>query len=307
MIIFLKVFFRLLKFYLGAKTRHRVHSPFVFELVERILEDKRTFYAFDEIELVRQQLLTSDESISVRDLGAGSHVSNGEKRRVSMIARSAVSPRFQGQTLFRLVEWLKPRRLLELGTSLGVTSLHLAEAAPPDATIWTLEGSPEIVNLARKNFNWFYDCVKDFRGLRYHNPKISNFLTQYKHEKIHLYKQKIKLVEGNFDETLSSVLKNMQKIDFAYIDGNHRKEPTLRYFEQCMPFVHEHSVLIFDDVHWSSEMEAAWQTICDDKRVRLSIDLFWCGMVFFRNEQQEKEHFNLIPSRLKPFSLGLFP
>jgi predicted O-methyltransferase YrrM len=306
MIVFFDVFFRLFRFYLKAKTRHGVHSPFVFELVERVLEDCRTFYAFDEIELVRQQLLESEERISVRDLGAGSQVSNGEKRRVATIARSAVSPRFQGQTLFRLVEWLKPRHILELGTSLGVTSLHLAEAAPADAKIWTLEGSPEIAHLARKNFNWFYDCIKDFRGLRYHNAKISKFLSHYKNEKLHEYKQKINLVEGNFDEILSGVLHDMKKIDFAYIDGNHRKEPTLRYFEQCLPFVHEYSVLIFDDVHWSPEMEAAWQTICADKRVRLSIDLFWCGMVFFRNEQKEKEHFDLIPSRLKPFSLGFF-
>lgn len=307
MIIFFKVFFRLFQFYNRAKTRHRVHSPFVFELVERILEDDRTFYAFDEVELVRQQLLASDETIPVRDLGAGSQVSKGDNRRVSLIARSAVSPRFQGQTLFRLVEWLQPRQILELGTSLGVTTLHLAEASAADARVYTLEGSPEIARLARQNFNWFYDCVKDFRGLRYHNPTTSLHLTKYKNTKIDTYKNKIRLVEGNFDETLGTVLKDMQQIDFAYIDGNHRKEPTLRYFQQCLPFVHEQSVLIFDDVHWSLEMEDAWKTICADKRVRLSIDLFWCGMVFFRNENREKEHFDLIPARLKPFSLGFFP
>jgi predicted O-methyltransferase YrrM len=85
----------------------------------------------------------------------------------------------------------------------------------------------------------------------------------------------------------------MSRIDLAFIDGNHRKEPTLRYFETILPKTHEGSCIVFDDIHWSSEMEEAWELIRKDERVKLSIDLFFIGIVFFRTEFREKQHFSI--------------
>ena len=51
------------------------------------------------------------------------------------------------------------------------------------------------------------------------------------------------------------------------------------------------TILIFDDIHWSAEMEKAWAEIKANPSVTLTIDLFFIGLVFVRKAQKEKEHF----------------
>jgi predicted O-methyltransferase YrrM len=79
----------------------------------------------------------------------------------------------------------------------------------------------------------------------------------------------------------------------CFIDGNHRQEPTERYFHQLLPKLNNNSVLIFDDIHWSKEMEEAWATIKEHEAVRCTSDLFFIGIVFFRQEFKEKQHFRV--------------
>jgi predicted O-methyltransferase YrrM len=302
----IKILVRFIGFYFRAKTQYNVHSPFVFAFVQSVLEDDRAFYVFHETDVLRGELLASKESIEVEDFGAGSVVDGLKKtRKISSIAGSALSPAFQCQWLFRMTELYKPLTVIELGTSLGISTLHLAEGAPRTAKIMTLEGSAEIAKAARKNFDWFYDTFRK-TGLRHNDPSVLHF-EKYAHNfSTEFEKHKIEIVVGKFDETLPKVLSSIEKLDFAFIDGNHLRQPTLDYFEQCLTKANDQTVLIFDDVHWSEDMEAAWSEIKVHPRVRLSIDLFWCGIVFFRNENREKEHFDLIKARFKPFSTGLF-
>jgi predicted O-methyltransferase YrrM len=303
----IKILARFIGFYFRAKTQYNVHSPFVFEFVQSVLEDDRVFYVFNETDILRAELLASRETIEVEDFGAGSVVDGLKKtRKISSIAGSALSPAFQCQWLFRIAETYKPLTIIELGTSLGVSTLHLAEGSPRAAKIFTLEGSAEIARFARRNFDWFYDTFRK-TGLRHNDPEVLNFDTKYAQNFTTEYeKHKIDIIVGRFDETLPTVLKDLKSVDLAFIDGNHRKVPTLDYFEKCLERTTENTILIFDDVHWSADMEAAWADIKAHPRVRLSIDLFWCGIVFFRNENREKEHFDLIKARFKPFSIGLF-
>jgi predicted O-methyltransferase YrrM len=98
---------------------------------------------------------------------------------------------------------------------------------------------------------------------------------------------------GNFDDTLGGILSSLEKLDMVFIDGNHRMEPTLRYFHQMLPKFHEHSIVVFDDIHWSEEMEAAWQGIIEHPSVTCSIDLFFLGFVFFRRDFKVKQHFTI--------------
>lgn len=108
----------------------------------------------------------------------------------------------------------------------------------------------------------------------------------------------ISLKVGNFDELLSA--ENLSRgievvtpgLDLIYFDGNHQKEATLNYFNKLLPLAHNNSVFIFDDIHWSKGMEEAWEEIKAHPRVRVSIDSFFWGLIFFR-EEQEKEHFTL--------------
>ncbi|MDZ7879478.1 MAG: class I SAM-dependent methyltransferase [Saprospiraceae bacterium] len=302
----IKILVRFIGFYFRAKTQYNVHSPFVFEFVQNVLEDDRAFYVFHETDILRGELLASKESIEVEDFGAGSVVDGLKKtRKIRSIAGSALSPAFQCQWLFKTIELYKPLTVIELGTSLGISTLHLAEGAPRRAKIMTLEGSPEIAKAARRNFDWFYDTFRK-TGLRHNDPSLLNFDKYADNFSTEFEKHKIEIVVGKFDETLPKVLSAIDVLNFAFIDGNHQRLPTIDYFEQCLTKANDQTVLIFDDIHWSEDMEAAWGAIKGHPRVRLSIDLFWCGIVFFRNENREKEHFDLIKARLKPFSTGLF-
>ena len=86
--------------------------------------------------------------------------------------------------------------------------------------------------------------------------------------------------------------KNLQPTTYnlIYFDGNHSKKATLEYFELLLPTLTNDAVWIFDDIHWSKDMEEAWEIIKNHSKVKVTIDTFQWGIVFFRKEQ-EKEHF----------------
>lgn len=238
---------------------HGMHSPFVFEFITKVLNDKTSYPEYGKVEGLRNQLLKDDTVLNVEDFGAGSGIDKKNKRSISSIAKNAAKPKKFGQLLFRMVKYYKPNAILELGTSLGITTSYLS-LAKPDARLITMEGSKEIAEVAKKNFETL---------------EIRN----------------IEIIEGNFDNTLSSLITHLSSVDFAFIDGNHRKEPTVRYFQQLLTKINNDSILVFDDIHWSSEMEAAWETIKNNAAVTCSIDLFFIGIVFFRKEFKEKQHF----------------
>lgn len=237
---------------------HGVHSPFVFDFIQRVLNDDRNFYAYQPVENIRKLMLNDTRILSVEDFGAGSRISKTNQRAVAMIAKSALKSVKFGQLLFRIIDHYAPQYLLELGTSLGITSSYLA-MANPSATLTTMEGSTAIAAVAKENF-----------------------------EKLGI--KNIRIIEGNFDHTLPAWLANKPAIDFAFIDGNHRYAPTIHYFHQLLDHTHEYSILIFDDIHWSAEMEKAWNEIQQHPSVTLTIDLFFIGLVFFRNEFKIKQH-----------------
>jgi predicted O-methyltransferase YrrM len=240
---------------------HGIHSPFVFDFVKNVLNDKREFYAFAPIERLRLVLKNDQSIIQVDDLGAGSSVSKSNQRTISQIARYALKSKKLAQFLFRLVNYYQPENIIELGTSLGVTTAYLG-AANPKANVYTIEGAPAIAAIARKNL----------QALNVHN---------------------VKLLEGSFDAVLPVVNSELKRVDFAFVDGNHRLEPTLYYFEQLTRHTTETSILVFDDIHWSAEMELAWKRIQDHPLVMCTVDLFFLGLVFFRKDFKVKQHFTI--------------
>lgn len=250
-----------LNYYLTASNGkgHGIHSPFVFDLITKVMNDKTFYPEYAKVESLRDQLLKDETVLSVEDFGAGSSVSKTNQRTIASIAKNAAKSKKLGQLLFRMVKYYQPSTILELGTSLGITTSYLA-LAKTDAKMITMEGSKEIAGVAKNNF-------------AKHN--ISNTT----------------IIEGNFDSTLSSVVHGLSTVDFVFIDGNHRQEPTERYFQQLLAKTNNDSILVFDDIHWSKEMEAAWETIKKDDAVRCTIDLFFIGIVLFRSEFKEKQEF----------------
>lgn len=240
---------------------HGTHSPFIFSFITKVLNDKTAYADYNRIELLRKQLLENHSVLTIEDLGAGSTIDRSNQRTISSIAKNAAKPKKFGQLLFRMAKYYQPRTILELGTSLGITTSYLASGNPA-ATVTTMEGAKEVAAVARENFA--------ATGL-----------------------QNISILEGNFDDTLAPLVHDMGSVDCCFIDGNHRREPTERYFQQLLPFAHNDSIFIFDDIHWSREMEQAWDTIRNHPAVRCSVDLFFIGIVFFREEFHEKQHFSI--------------
>jgi predicted O-methyltransferase YrrM len=252
-----------INYYLTASNGkgHGVHSPFVFEFITKVLNDRIHYPEYKKVEALRKQLLQDSRLFVVEDFGAGGEFLKKHEKTINSIARNAAKSRKYGQLLFRIVKNYQPATILELGTSLGITTSYLS-LAKPGARLITMEGADEIANVAKQNF-----------------------------KKLAL--KNVELIKGNFDNTLSSVISQVPSIDLAFIDGNHRKEPTERYYKKLLTKTNNDSIFIFDDIHWSSGMEAAWDTIKNDSAVTCTIDLFFIGIVFFRNKFKEKQHFGV--------------
>ena len=240
-----------------AKTRHGLHSPFMYRLVDKVIYDFKPKKLYEGIENLRKQLLNDDREIVVTDLGAGSHVNNNKHKKVSQIAKNALKPPKMAQLLYRVAADLNPKNIIELGTCLGITSLYLQNAAP-NAKIFTLEGCPQTAGVTQQEF--------DKAGAK-----------------------DIKLIVGNFNNTLPGLINSLPRLDFVFIDGNHQNEATLNYFNWCLPKVHENSLLIFDDIYWSDGMKQAWAEIKAHPQVTITVDLFWIGLVFFKKGKLKED------------------
>lgn len=247
-----------LKFLWHSKNEHAVHSPFVFSLITKCFYDSTPKTAYSTLKEYRNSLLQNKNTIAVTDFGAGSKVFKSDVREIARIAQTAgISPK-RAELLFRITNYFRPEHILEIGTSLGLATSALS-LGNPNAKINTLEGCPETAKIAQNQFRQF--------GLTNINSVVAEFENYLKDLRL-----------STFDFKL------------IYFDGNHSKKATLEYFELLLPTVTNETVWIFDDIHWSADMEQAWQLIKKHPKVTVTIDIFQWGIVFFRHEQ-EKEHF----------------
>jgi hypothetical protein len=256
-----------LKFLWHSKNEHAVHSPFVFTLITKCFYDTKLKPEYAVLKEYRNSLLKNHRTIEVTDFGAGSKIFKSNKREISKIAKTAgISPK-RAELLFRIVNYFQPdpsdseqakQSILEFGTSLGLATSALS-LGNPNAKIITLEGCPETAKVAQEQFRKF--------GLTNINSEVTEF---------------------------NAYLSKLQTLNFKliYFDGNHQKKATLDYFELLLSTITNETVWIFDDIHWSSEMEEAWRIIKNHPKVTVTIDTFQWGLVFFRREQP-KEHFTI--------------
>ncbi len=240
-----------------AKGAQLLHSPFVYEIYQNVIRSSQQYYAFESLETLRQRLLLNPQKIAVQDYGAGSQHLSHKERSIKDIAAYSLSSAKQSQLLFRLVNYFQPKTILETGTSLGLSTLYMA-LPNHKARVITLEGCPQTAQVAKEHF-------KELKAAH------------------------IEVIEGEIQNTLPPLLKQIDKLDFVFLDANHRLEPTLQYFEWCLPYLHEDSVLVVDDIHWSEEMNQAWQEIQKHARVSITIDLFVCGILFFKKKQAKQD------------------
>jgi predicted O-methyltransferase YrrM len=256
-----------LRFLWKSKNEHSIHSPFVFDLVTKCFYDKTVFSEYSILKNYRKALLDNKNYIEVTDFGAGSRVFKTNKRQISKIAKTAgISPK-RAKLLFRMVRYFQPNNILEIGTSLGLATSALALGLEAEtnraklnknAEIITLEGCPQTMSVAKNQCQF-----QSLYNIEFVNTEFSIFLKKFP-------------------------LRGLGGL--IYFDGNHSKKATLDYFELLIPTITNDSVWIFDDIHWSTNMENAWKIIQNHPKVTVTIDTFQWGIVFFRTEQ-EKQHF----------------
>ncbi len=263
----------LVHFWLKAKTLYQTHSPLAFEWVQSVLEDERHYYAFDDIEALRRQMLSSSLTLDVEDYGRADEQGRPMHRRVSLrrLAKHASSPSLQGRWLFRTAQWLRPQRLLELGTGLGVGTAYLAAGVGRGARVVSLEGCPACAQVAEAHLDML---------------RLGD---------------RVRIRSGPFVQTLPQALRDLGTLDFVFFDGHHRGAATVAYFEQCLPLAHAQTIFAFDDIYWSADMTKAWQHIRAHPRVTLSIDCYELTFAFFHPALREKQHLTLAPTSWKPW------
>lgn len=233
-------------------TGEGIHSPYLFELVRFVLRDRNAYYCFSDIERRREMLLSCRDVLDYVDYGsAGTPEGKHIERRVCDIARGHLERAEVAQMLFRLVNFIgdhggRPLEILELGTSLGVTTAYLAAVDSRNRVV-TLEGSEDVLRVA----------ADVWKALNIEN---------------------IESHQGNIDDTLYSCARG--QLDIVYVDANHTYEATLRYVQFLLPRMTEKGVIAVDDIHYSAEMEQAWEALKADDRVTTSMDLYHVGLLF---------------------------
>lgn len=246
-------------FLLKSTNQHGVHSPFVYNLVTKCFYKKKNDSSWIFFKKVKQQLLDNKNKIKVTDFGSGSKIFKTPYRSISKIAKVAGMSNTKAKLLIKIINYFKPQNVLEIGTSVGLGTTAI-KTGNKEANIITLEGCKTTSNVAKELFL---------------NNNFKN----------------IEIVNGHFNTTLENIIKN-KKFDFIYFDGNHTKADTLNYFNLCLPTITNDSLWIFDDIYWTKEMTEAWVEIKNHPKVKVTVDVFHFGLVFFRNEQ-EKEHFKI--------------
>lgn len=242
-----------------AKTKYQIHSPFLYKIVTEVFEKQLNYNDFQWIEHLRDKLLEDNTIIEVEDFGAGSKKFKSNKRKIADIARISLKKEKHAQLLFMLIRYFKANNILELGTSLGITTCYLA-SAHPNVKVTSIEGCKATAEVASQNF-----------------------------KKLNL--KNINLIVDRFDNVLPKICTpETDKFDFIFIDGNHRELAVIEYFKTILPYCHNDTVIAIDDIHWSEEMEEAWQFIKNHKQVTVTIDIYEMGFAFIRKENIQKSH-----------------
>jgi predicted O-methyltransferase YrrM len=243
--------------WLHVVNEHSIHSPFFYDFYAKVIKGKSDPTEFADVEKLRDNMLHNRTEVYTNDFGAGSKTLKKEKHTLEDIAATCLNSEEYALLFNRLLHYIEAKRVVELGTSLGITTLYVAKKR--DCHVSTFEGSHSMINVALTNFEYL---------------DVTN----------------IELIEGNIDTTLPVFLENPAKLHFVLMDANHQYEPTIRYFNLLTRRMADKGIIVIDDIHWSPGMQKAWDELRHHELVYGSVDLFRCGLLFF-DPTLNKQHY----------------
>ncbi|WP_197494104.1 O-methyltransferase [Lewinella sp. 4G2] len=215
--------------------------------------------AFDRVESYRNQLLGSTEIVDFKVFGSD------DTETISNVCKAATSPKIWARLIYALASEFEAKKVLEIGTNLGVSGSYLLEALRhnSDSQLVTMEGMPRYVEISRNQFK-----------------AITN-------------EDRFEVIEGKYEDTFDDMIDRHQDFDLLFIDGNHQKGPTLEYYEKLLKVSTRPSVWIFDDIYWTNGMKEAWDIIRQNPETSYSIDLYKTGLVVVDPSVSVPKHFAL--------------
>ncbi|MCK5170957.1 MAG: class I SAM-dependent methyltransferase [Bacteroidales bacterium] len=238
-------------FFAKHKKGHGIHSPFIYKLIINVLNNKKNDETLNKVFDVYNKLRKSKEILEFNEIGAGTNYKKSKRITIGKIVKRSSINRKYGKLIYNLIKYFNPKEILELGTSVGISSAYIAQAAP-QSNFKSIEGIEEKIRIAKET------------------------ASEFKHH--------TEFINGDFENILNSVLEKYDRLDLVFFDGNHKKQSTINYFNSCLEKIHNETIFIFDDIHWSDEMEEAWTEIKNHPKVKVSVDIFRMGLIFFRKE-----------------------
>ncbi|MEG1544886.1 MAG: SAM-dependent methyltransferase [Tannerellaceae bacterium] len=232
-----------------------VHSPFVYNLITKVIEEKCSYYSLYDIELLRKKLLFRTEPVSClvdRKKGKVRRLTVGE-----VVARKAIQPR-HGALLFRLTNYFKSQNILQLGSGMGLSTLYMTSYVVPLRCL-VLEPQLEVAGVARQVY-----------GEASRNP--------------------IDLRVGAYEELLPQALNDLPRLDFVFFNTPSNATDNEWLFNECVKQVHKDSVFIFEGIKSTARMRTFWKQICGRPEVTVTVDLYDMGLVFFNSKLHKRDY-----------------
>ena len=232
-----------------------VHSPFVFNLITKVIEERCGYYSFNEIELLRKQLLFRNEYITYPDRRNKGKM---RRRRIGeIVKREAIRPK-HGALLFRLANYFKSKHILQLGPTMGLSTLYLTSYAT-DVRCIALESVPEFAAIAEQDYQ---------KGAR--NP--------------------IDLRVGSYRQLLPKALEEMEQLDFVFFNTLYEPEDNLWLFNECIKHVHDGTLFVFEGIKENRKMRQLWHDVCLHPDVTVTLDLYSLGIIVFHKKLHKKDY-----------------
>lgn len=242
--------------YIRAGNEHSIHSPFVFKFYTQVIKKARLKdVRFGAIEKLTKDLSKDKTQIEYTDPSS----KLGKSQTIGFIAKTAAKPARIARILGLSVDYFKPNKALELGTSLGISAIYQTAIFSPSQFI-SIDANEKLIQLAQQNL------------------KVSG-------------RDTIKLISGYFNQVLAE-LEGLDSVEWVFIDGDHQMSPTLFYFEYLIERLPKNAVIVFDDINWSSDMQQAWLQIVQHPKVTIALDFYFLGFVFI-NPIYTKQTFKL--------------